>query len=73
MTQIQRRLTVGGRGPDARATFSVHACTGKVWITLFDCPFRSEAILETTQADTLVDLISQAAQQARSHKTSPPS
>jgi hypothetical protein len=65
----QRRLTVRGRGPDARVTFSVHVCQGKVWISLFDCPFTSEAILDTAQADTLVDLISQAAAEARGHKT----
>lgn len=69
----QRRLTVRGRGPDARVTFSVEVYKGKVWITSFDCPFTCEAILETTQADALVDLIIQTAKEARGYKNGPDS
>ena len=69
----QRRLTVRGRCPDTRVTFSVDVCKGKVWISSFDCPFICEAILESMQADTLVDLITQAAKEARGHKNCPPS
>lgn len=68
----QRRLTVKGQGPDARVTFSLQAHRDKVWITSFDCPFTCKAILETTQADALVDLIIQTAQEARGYKNGPP-
>ncbi len=64
----QRRLTVRGRGPDARVTFSVEVYKGKIWITSFDCPFKCEAILDARQADALVDLIIQAAKEARGYK-----
>ena len=69
----RRRLTVRGRGPDARVTFSVEAYKGKVWITSFDRPFICEAILETTQADALVDLIIQTTKEARGYKNGPTS
>ena len=69
----RRRLTVRGRGPDGRVTFSVDTYKGKVWITSFDCPFICEAILETTQADALVDLIIQTAKEARGYKNGPDS
>lgn len=64
----QRRLTVKGQGPEARVTFSLEAYRDQVWITSFDCPFVCEAILEITQADVLVDLIIQTAQEARGYK-----
>jgi hypothetical protein len=66
-----RKLTVRGRGPDARVTFTVEAYRGKVWITSFDCPFFCEAILETTQADALGNLIIQTAQEAQRYKNGP--
>jgi hypothetical protein len=68
-----RRLTVRGRGPDARVTFSVEIYQGKVWITSFDCPFFCEAILETAQAEALGDLIIQTAKEARGYKSGPTS
>jgi hypothetical protein len=68
-----RRLTVRGRGPEARVTFSVETYQGKVWITSFDCPFSCEAILETTQADALGNLIIHTAQEARRDKNGPTS
>jgi hypothetical protein len=64
----RRRLTVKGRGPEARVTFSLEAYKGKVWITSYDCPSVCEAILETTQADALVELINQTTKEARSHR-----
>lgn len=67
----RRRLTVKGRGPEAHVTFSLEAYRGKVWITSFDCPFTCEAILEATQADALVDLITQTTKEARGHRNSP--
>jgi hypothetical protein len=63
-----RRLTVRGRGPDGRVTFSVKVYQGKVWITASDCPFICEAILEATQADALGNLIIHTAQEARRDK-----
>ncbi|MCA1705035.1 MAG: hypothetical protein LC808_17940 [Actinobacteria bacterium] len=68
----RRKLTVKGRGPDARVTFYLEACRGKVWITSFDCPFTCEAILEITQADNLVELINQTTKEARGYRNSSP-
>jgi hypothetical protein len=68
-----RRLTVRGRGPDARVTFTVEVYQGKVWFTSSDCPFTCKAILETTQADALGNLIIQSAQEARRYKNGPTS
>jgi hypothetical protein len=56
----RRRLTVKAQGPDALATFTMEACRGRVWITTYDCPFICVAILETAQADTLVELTTEA-------------
>ena len=66
-----RKLTVKAQGPDAQATFYLRAYRGNVWITCYDCPFTSEAILEPTQADSLVELINQAIQEARRYKDGP--
>ncbi len=62
---VRRKLIVRGRGPDARVTVTVEVYRGKVWITSFDCPFTTEAILEPAQADSLVDLVAQAVKEAR--------
>ena len=67
----RRRLTVKAQGPDARATFTIEACRGKVWITTYDCPHVCVAILETSQADNLVEMINQTAKEARDHRNSP--
>lgn len=69
----RRRLTVKGRGSQARDTFSLEAYHDKVWITSFDCPFVREAILEIAQADALAPLIAQTAQEARGYKNGPTS
>ena len=61
----RRRVTVKAQGPDALATFTMEACRGKVWITTYDCPFTCVAILEPSQADTLVELINQTTKEAR--------
>lgn len=66
----RRKVTVKGRGPDASVTFYLHAYRGRVWITSYDCPFTCEAILETTQADVLVELINQTTKEARGHRNS---
>ncbi len=66
----RRKLVVRGR-QDARAVFYVAACREKVWITSYACPFNAEAILEPAQADTLVELIIQAAKEARRHQNDP--
>lgn len=68
----RRKLTVKRRGPYAQLTFYIEAHRGKVWITTFDCPYLSEAILEASQADTLVELIARAAKEAREHGNSSP-
>ncbi|MGH3914077.1 MAG: hypothetical protein ACRDTC_11830 [Pseudonocardiaceae bacterium] len=69
----RRKLTVKGQGPDAHVTFYLRAYRGKVWITSYDCPHVCEAILETTQADTLVELINQTAKEARGYRKDAPS
>ena len=61
----RRRLTVKAQGPDARATFSLEAYKGKVWITAYDCPHVCVAILEPGQADNLVELVNQTSKEAR--------
>ena len=63
-----RKLVVKGWGEDAHVTFLVEVYRGRVRITLFDCPFTCEAILETTQADRFVDLINQATKEARGYR-----
>jgi hypothetical protein len=60
----QRKITVKAQGPEARASFTMEACRGMVWITTYDCPFICVAILETAQADTLVELINQTTRAA---------
>jgi hypothetical protein len=67
----RRKLVVKGRRPEAHVTFYVELYRGKVWITSYDCPFTCEAILETAQADSLVELITQTAKEARGHKNGP--
>jgi hypothetical protein len=64
----RRKITVKGRGQEAHVTFSIEVYRGKVWVTSYDCPFTTEAILEPAQADSLVDLITQAAAEARRYK-----
>lgn len=61
----RRELVVKGRGPDARTIFYVDVHRGTVWLTSFDCPFTSEAILEPAQVDSLIDLLARAAEEAR--------
>ena len=70
-SMTRRRITVKGQGQDARVTFYVEVYRGKVWITSFDCPFAAEAIFEPAQADSLVELISQATKEARGYKNGP--
>ena len=69
---IRRRLTVKGQGPEARVTFSLEAYKGKVWITSCSCAAVCEAILETTQADVLVELINQTTKEARGYNKDAP-
>lgn len=69
----RRKLTVKGQGPDARTTFYLEAYKGKVWITSYDCPFTCEAIMELTQADSLVELINQTIKEAREYRKGPAS
>lgn len=64
----RRKLTVKGRGPDGRTTFSLEAYQGKVWITSYDCPFTCEAILDPEQADSLINLINQTTKEARGYR-----
>jgi hypothetical protein len=64
----RRRLTVKAQGPDARATFTMEACRGKVWITTYDCPFICVGILQTAQADTLAEMINQTTREARRYR-----
>ncbi|MCA1607719.1 MAG: hypothetical protein LC775_20150, partial [Acidobacteria bacterium] len=62
----RHKLVVRGRR-DTRAVLYVETYRGDVWITSYDCPFNAEAILEPAQADSLMELISQAAKEARQY------
>ena len=64
----RRTLTVKAQGPEARATFYIEACRGKVWITSYDCPHVCVAILDPSQADSLVELINQTTKEARGYQ-----
>ncbi len=64
----RRILTVKAQGPEASTTFCIEACRGKVWITSYDCPHVCVAILDPSQADSLVDLINQTAKEARGYR-----
>jgi hypothetical protein len=64
----RRKLTVKGRGPDCRVTFSLEAYQRKVWIISYDCPFICEAILDPVQADSLMNLIDQTSKEARGYR-----
>jgi len=64
----RRKLTVKAQGPEAHATFYLEAHKGKVWITSYDCPLTCVAILETTQADNLVELINETTKEARGYR-----
>lgn len=64
----RRKLVFKPQGPEARAIFYLEARRGKVWITSYDCPYVCVAILETTQADSLVDLINQTTKEARGYR-----
>lgn len=64
----QCKLTVQGRGPDGRVTFSLEEYQGKVWITSYDCPFTWETILDSARADSLIHLITQTAKEARGYR-----
>lgn len=69
----RRTLIVDGRGPEGRVIFSVEAYRGKLWLTLFDFPFMSEAILDPVQADRVVALINQTTKEARQYSKDAPS
>ncbi|MGH3915731.1 MAG: hypothetical protein ACRDTC_20325 [Pseudonocardiaceae bacterium] len=69
----RRKFTVKGHGEEARVTFYLEAYRGNVWITSYDCPFTCEAILETAQADALVELINQTTKEARGYRKGAPS
>ncbi|HEU0090194.1 MAG TPA: hypothetical protein VFQ77_21495 [Pseudonocardiaceae bacterium] len=64
----RRKLVVKAQGPEATATFTLETHRGKVWITTYDCPHVCVAILETTQADSLVELIQQTTKEARGYR-----
>lgn len=68
----RHKLVVRGRR-DTRAVFYVETYRGDVWITSYDCPFNAEAILEPAQADSLMELIGQAAKEARQYRNNPAS
>ncbi|MGH4014486.1 MAG: hypothetical protein ACRDSL_11305 [Pseudonocardiaceae bacterium] len=63
----RRTLAVKGR-QDARVTVIVEVCHGKVWVVSVDSPFTSEAIFEPAQVDSLIDMLGQAAKEARGGK-----
>lgn len=60
----RRTLVVKGR-QGTRVTVVVEVCRGRVWVVSADAPFVSEAIFEPAQVDSLIDLLTQAAKEAR--------
>ncbi len=68
----RRTLVVKGRGPEGRVIFYLEAYRGKILLTSFDFPFTSESIFESTQADSLVDLINQTTKEARGYRKDAP-
>lgn len=60
----RRTLVVNGR-QGIRVTVVVEVYRGKVWVVSFDPSFSVEAIFEPVQAERLVDLLTQAAKEAR--------
>lgn len=62
---VPTRLTVNGCGKEAHVTFSIEMYQGKVGVSAFDSPFTTEASFEPAQADSLVELINQATNEAR--------
>jgi hypothetical protein len=63
----RRKLVVKAQGSDSRATFTMEACRDRVWITTYDCPHICVAILETSQAGSLVEMINQTTKEARGY------
>lgn len=66
----RRTLVVKGR-QGIRVTVVVEVYRGKVWVVAVDSSFTSEAILEPVQVKQLVDLLTHAAREARSHTEDP--
>jgi hypothetical protein len=64
---IRRRLLVKGR-QSAKVTMTVMAYRDAVWITTFDEPFCSEAILELAHVDSLIEMLTWAAEEARRYQ-----
>lgn len=60
----RRTLVVKGR-QGARVTIVVEACRGQVWVVSTDPPFSAEAIFEPAQVESLIDLLSRTAAEAR--------
>ena len=63
----RRTLVAKGR-QDSRVTVVVEVCRGKVWMLSVDSPFASEAIFGPTQVEGLIDMLTQAAKEARCSK-----
>ena len=55
-----------GRGRAAQLLLIVYR--GTVWVSTFDEPFSSEAILELVHVDSLIDMLTWAAKQVRRYQ-----
>jgi len=64
---IQRRIVVKGR-QGAKVTMTVWVYRDTVWVTTFDAPFSAEAILELAQVESLVEMLTWAAGEARRYQ-----
>ena len=68
MTPWGTRRTLVVRGYQGiRVTIEVQVRRGHIWVVSIDPPFSSTAILEPTQADNLVALLTQATTEARGY------
>ena len=63
-TPIQRKLVVEGR-QGAKVTMTVMVDRDMVWVTTFDEPFFSEAILQVAHVESLMEMLTWAGDQAR--------
>lgn len=67
LKMIQRRIVVKGR-QGAKVTVTVRVYRDTVWITTFDEPFSTEAILELAHVGSLVEMLTWAVGEARSYQ-----
>lgn len=64
---MQRRLLVKGR-QGTKVTMTVMVYRDTVWVTTFDEPFSAESILELAHVDSMIEVLTWAAEEARRYQ-----